>query len=66
MKNVNFCSSPRKAKVLTKGIYGIFRGLKIEPDAEIGEEVTLFKGLLDIAINSRINGIILKRTLLIT
>jgi len=36
LKNGNFCSSSRKAKILTTGIYGIFRGLKFEPDAEIG------------------------------
>jgi serine acetyltransferase len=44
LKNVNFCSSSRKAKVLTTGIYKIFRGLKIEPDAEIGQKVAFCKG----------------------
>ena len=45
LKNVNFCSSPRKAKVLTTGIYRIFGGLKIEPDEEIGQKVVFCKGL---------------------
>jgi len=27
----------RKAKILTTGIHGVFRGLKFEPDAEIGQ-----------------------------
>ena len=27
-----------KAKLLTTGIYSIFRGLKSEPDAEIGQK----------------------------
>jgi len=37
LKNGNFCSSSRKAKISTTGIYRIFRGLKFEPDAEIGQ-----------------------------
>ena len=32
LQNVQFCSSSRKAKILTTGIYWIFRGLKFEPD----------------------------------
>jgi hypothetical protein len=28
----------RKAKISTAGIYGIFRGLKFEPDAEIEQK----------------------------
>jgi len=32
----NFSSNSRKAKISTTGIYRIFRGLKFEPDAEIG------------------------------
>ena len=36
-KNAQFCSSSRKAKILTTGIHGVFRGLKFEPDAEIGQ-----------------------------
>jgi len=32
-------------KILTTGIYWIFRGLKFEPDAEIGQKGTLCKGL---------------------
>jgi len=45
LKNGNFCSSSRKAKISTTGIYGIFRGLKFEPDAEIGKKVPFCKGL---------------------
>jgi len=45
LKNGNFCSSLRKAKISTTGIYRIFRGLKFEPDAEIGQKVPFFKGL---------------------
>jgi len=37
LKNVQFSSSSRKAIILTGGIYRIFRGLKFEPDAEIGQ-----------------------------
>ena len=47
MKNVQFCPSSRKAKILTAGIYGIFRGLKFEPDAEIGQKGTFFKGFYE-------------------
>jgi len=45
LQNVQFCSSSRKAKILTTGIYWIFQGLKFEPDAEIGQKGTLCKGL---------------------
>jgi len=34
-------------KNLTAGIYGIFRGLNFESDAEIGQKGTFFKGLAD-------------------
>jgi hypothetical protein len=37
LKNVQFCSGSRKAKILIAGIYGIFRGLKFEPDTKIGQ-----------------------------
>jgi len=30
-QNVQFCSRSRKAKILTTGIHGVFRGLKFEP-----------------------------------
>ena len=36
LKNVQFCSISRKGKILTTGIHLVFRGLKFEPDAEIG------------------------------
>jgi len=36
-QNVQFCSRSRKAKILTTGIHGVFRGLKFEPDTDIGQ-----------------------------
>jgi len=45
LQNVQFWSSSRKAQILTTGIYWIFRGLKFETDAEIGQKGTLCKGL---------------------
>ncbi len=45
LKNANFCSSSRKAKILTTGIPGVFRGLKFEPDTEIGQKGAFCKGL---------------------
>ncbi len=45
LKKVQFCSRSRKAKISTAGIYGIFRGLKFEPDAVIGQKGALCKGL---------------------
>ena len=50
LQNVQFCSSSRKAKILTTGIYWIFRGLKFETDAEIGQKGTLCKGLIILLI----------------
>jgi len=45
LKNSIFCPSSRKAKISTRGIYRIFRGLKFKPDAEIGHKVPFCKGL---------------------
>jgi hypothetical protein len=45
LKNAKFCFSSRKAKILTTGIHPVFRGLKFEPDAEIGQKGVFFKGL---------------------
>jgi hypothetical protein len=45
LKNVQFCSSSRKTRILTTDIHGVFRGLKSEPDAEMGQKGTFFKGL---------------------
>jgi hypothetical protein len=45
LKNAQFWSRSRKAKILTTGIYAIFRGLKFEPDAEIGPKGAFCKGL---------------------
>ena len=41
-----------KAKVLTTGMYRIFRGLKFESDAENGQKGEFFKGLLAISIET--------------
>ena len=38
LKNTDFCSSSRKAKLLTTGILEVFRGLKFELDAEIEQK----------------------------
>jgi hypothetical protein len=45
LKNAHFCSRSRKAKFLTAGIHEVFRGLKIEHDAEIGQKGVFCKGL---------------------
>jgi len=45
LKNVQFWPSTRKAIILTTGIHLVFRGLKFEPDAVIGQKGALFKGL---------------------
>jgi len=45
LKNVQFCSSSRKAKILTAGIHGVFRGLKFKSDAEIEQKGAFCKGL---------------------
>ncbi|MBU1182742.1 MAG: hypothetical protein KKF00_11385 [Proteobacteria bacterium] len=45
MQNIQFCSSSRKAIILTTGIHLVFRGLKFEPDDEIEQKGALFKGL---------------------
>jgi N-acetylmuramoyl-L-alanine amidase len=45
LKNIQFCSSTRKAIILTTGIHLVFRGLKFEPDAVIGQKGVLCKGL---------------------
>ena len=46
LKNGYFCSSSRKAKILTTGILQVFRGLRFEPDTEIGQKEAFSKGLL--------------------
>jgi hypothetical protein len=45
LKNVHFCSSSRKATILTTGIHLVFRGLQFETDAEIGQKGAFCKGL---------------------
>ena len=35
-----------KPRISTTGIYWIFRGLKFETDAEIGQKGAFFKGLI--------------------
>jgi len=37
LKNAQFWSRSKRAKISTTGIYGIFRGLKFESDVEIGQ-----------------------------
>jgi hypothetical protein len=39
-------SSPRQAKILTTDIHEVFRGLKFEPNAGIGQKGIFFKGLV--------------------
>jgi hypothetical protein len=46
LKNVQFCSRPRKIKILTTGIHEVVRGLKFETDAEIEQKGAFFKGLI--------------------
>jgi len=36
-QNVSVWSRSRRAKILTAGIHGVFRGLQFEPNAEIGQ-----------------------------
>jgi len=38
LKKIHFCSSSRKAKILTTDIHRVFRGLKFESDAEIEQK----------------------------
>jgi hypothetical protein len=45
LKNAQFRSNSRKAKILTTGIHGVFRGFEFEPEAEIGRKRVFFKGL---------------------
>ena len=44
LKNRYFCSSSRKAIILTTGIHRVFRGLKFETDTEIGQKGVFCKG----------------------
>jgi hypothetical protein len=45
LKNAHFCSSSRKAIILTTGTHGVFQGLKFESDEEIGQKGASGKGL---------------------
>jgi UDP-glucuronate decarboxylase len=45
LKNINFCSSSRKVKILTTGIHEVFRGLIFEYDAGIGQKGMLYKDI---------------------
>jgi polysaccharide biosynthesis/export protein len=45
LKNIHFCSSSKKAKILTTDIHLVFRGLKFESDKEIGQKGAFFKYL---------------------
>jgi len=46
LKKYDFCSSSRKAIILTTGILKVFRGLKFELDAEIGQKAGFFEATL--------------------
>src|SRR4030042_3650392 len=46
LKNIQFCPRSRKMKILTTGIHLVFRGLKFESDAEIGQKGMFFSGLI--------------------
>jgi hypothetical protein len=48
LKNVQFWPRSKKARILTTGIPGVFRGLEFEPDAEVGQKGAFFKGLVTI------------------
>jgi hypothetical protein len=43
-KMSNFCSISRKAIILTVDIHVVFRGLKFEPDTEIGQKEPFMDG----------------------
>ncbi len=45
LQNVQFCPRSRKTRILTTGILLVFRGVKFESKAEIGQKGTFFKGL---------------------
>jgi hypothetical protein len=45
LKKGHFCSISSKAIILTTGIQGVFRGLKFEPDEEMGQKGVIGKGL---------------------
>jgi hypothetical protein len=45
LKNAQFCSRSRKIIILTTGIPLVFRRLRFESDAEIGQKRAFFKGL---------------------
>ncbi len=55
LKNAQFYSSSRKAKILTGGIHWVFRGLKFEPNAEIGQKGAFCKGLEAIHVACRVS-----------
>jgi hypothetical protein len=52
LQNAYFCSSSRKANILTADIHCVFRGLKFEHDAEIGQKESFCKGLKGLKLGS--------------
>jgi hypothetical protein len=58
LESADFCSSSRKAKILTAGIHKVFRGLKFEPDTEIGQKEAFCKGLYILALLAMVGKII--------
>ena len=47
LRRFQFCSISRKAQLLTTDIHWVFRGLKAEPDTEIGQKRNLLKGFTE-------------------
>jgi len=46
LKNADFCSSSRKKRILTTDIQEVFRGLKSDSDAEIGQKAAFFRSFV--------------------
>ena len=44
LKNIQFCLSSRKKKILTADIQIVFRGLKSDFDAEFGQKGAFLRG----------------------
>jgi len=46
LKKSDFCSSSRKAIILTAGIHGVCRGLKFELDTEIEQKAVFYEAII--------------------
>jgi hypothetical protein len=62
LKNVQFCSRPRKAKILTTGILVVFRGLKFESDAGIGQKGAFCEGFAQVSVGWKEKNAIVERS----